>query len=909
MTAAPEGSGPAGLFAGMAADEAARLRELLGIGDDPPGPPIATAHDLSRRITERAAARLAEAEQSSLRGIRLPRVFAGHAVDSDATAKLIATTSLLVDLGVTQVQGVDLTEATVGLFADLDPDATEAFSSFTVGEAALRLGGLSAVPDPEAVLRATRTPRTVAQVRAGELPPNWVVVVARCLHAEAALTGEEPPELAEFLGRVTDLFATVTGWVNDGIGDLTMYDAYTPDMYLFAEPLASEIGDGWRTGLRRVLSDLDDLVEPGGAVVWGRSIGALGLSLTVELAALAARPGMSDRPGVWLERSRLASAELDRWFPGGVIAAHQGRNEMFYRGPARRLQMTFDVMDKLLTSARWLRDGAPVPLAGPADAWPDVDRLVVFADDTGAAAWTHRSHAVSFVLPNLRGWSTDYLPSLRGSGLFESPTSGHPCFLPVVRVGDDTLVPADLAVAIDHRPGGLDLRHAGWAPPGMTAAAEQAVAGARHATYTVEGRTVRVHDQMTFDAAAVDRIDSVSILVPELTDRPLDVSVEMDGERGAVTVLRIDTAGVAEWRSFWSELPVVHQIEVPVAPEIDLTWRVRPQVRVASSILYHGYDASLYGPLAGRCRVGQAPWPGGDLVHLVDRLRGFDVLHMAWPEWWSGTDPTRTAEVLDAVRASGVKVVWTMHNLLPHRWKTEDAAASYQQWALASDGVIHHSEWGRVEALATYEFRPDTLHLVNHHGHWGARFRAVDRGARAAIERELGWEPCAIRLAVIGSAREEKDLQMVIDAFHACARDDLQLVIRIAGHENVPDDPRIHVDHEPLPEKAFVRRMGAIDVLVMPFASRGMLTTGTAFDAIGAGVPAITSSWGFFDDVFAGADIRYGESAEDLRRCLDALTPERVEAARLATVARRTEFDWAPIADRHLAFLEAVTDR
>ena len=913
MTAAPDvpASGaaapaePAGLFADLAAEEAQRLRDEFGVDTQPPGPPVRTAHDLARRITERAAVRVAEAERSYLRGLRLPGVFAGHAVGSDTTAKLLATLSMLVDLGETEIGGVELAPAARALLDDLDPDATEAFSSYTVGEAVLRLGGLDAVAQPDLVVEATRTPRTIAQVRAGELPPNWVVVVARCLHAEARLTGTEPPELAEFVERAADLFATTSGWVNDGIGDLTMYDAYTPDMYLFAEPLAPVLGDGWHAGLRRVLADLDDLAEPGGAIVWGRSIGALGLSLTVELAALATRPGLSDDPGVWLERARLAAAELDRWFPGGVIAAHQGRAEMFYRGPARRLQMTYDVLDKLLTSAIWLRAVAAEPLAGPGTGWPDADRLVVFAEESGASAWTYRSRPLSFVLANLRGWSTDYLPSLRGPGLFECPTSGHPCFLPVVHVGDDTLVPADLAVAVDHRPRHLDVHHAGWAPAGMTAAADQAIAGDRHATYAVEGRSVVVHERLTFDPAAVDGIRSVSLAVPELADRPLDVTIE-----GAdATVLRIDTSGVAEWRSFWSEIPAVHQIEVPATPSVECTWRVRPQLRVASTILYHGYDRSLYDPLAGRLRVRQAPWPGADLARLVDALQEFDVLHVAWPEWWAGTDPARTSEVLDAVRASGVKVVWTMHNLLPHRWKTTDAAASYQRWAEAADGVIHHSDWGRTEALATYAYGDHTLHLVNHHGHWGDRYRRVDRSARADIERELGWEPCAIRVAVVGSARTEKDLQLVLDAFHAVDRDDVQLVIRLSGDETVPNDPRIHVDRDALPEKAFVRRMGAIDALVLPFAPTGMLTTGTAFDAIGAGIPAITSDWGFFDDVFAGADIRYGTSAEDLRRCFATLTPERIDAARAAMAARRSAFDWAPIAERHLEFLETVAER
>ncbi|MBW2431186.1 MAG: MFS transporter, partial [Deltaproteobacteria bacterium] len=47
--------------------------------------------------------------------------------------------------------------------------------------------------------------------------------------------------------------------------------------YLFAQPLADEIGPAWSEGLTAVLADLDDIAQPGGAVVWGRSVGALAL--------------------------------------------------------------------------------------------------------------------------------------------------------------------------------------------------------------------------------------------------------------------------------------------------------------------------------------------------------------------------------------------------------------------------------------------------------------------------------------------------------------------------------------------------------------------------------------------------------------------------------------------------------
>ena len=88
-----------------------------------------------------------------------------------------------------------------------------------------------------------------------------------------------------------------------------------------------------------------------------------------------------------------------------------------------------------------------------------------------------------------------------------------------------------------------------------------------------------------------------------------------------------------------------------------------------------------------------------------------------------------------------------------------------------------------------------------------------------------------------------------------------------------------------------------------------MLTTGTALDCLGASVPAITSHWDFFDETFAGADIRYGNTVEDLTRCLDELTSEALDRSRQALIDRRPAFDWGPIAGRTLAVLEAAALR
>ncbi len=471
-----------------------------------PEPPLArptTAGALADRLVATTSDKLTELEGSTATGLVLPSVHAGHVVGDDAVGDLLYVLGLLVECGVEEVAGVDLRNHIVATLARLDPVAVEAFASYRVAETVLRIGGLDAVPAGlhDTVLEAATSSKTLALLKDGaDIPPNFAVVGARCLRGVARLRDEGGADDASFVERVRTMFGTGEGWIDDGMGPWVQYDIYTPDVYLFAEPLLVDIGEPWRRGLQRVLDDLDDLAQPGGAVVWGRSIGALGLAMTVELAGLAVGHEIGGNRDRWIARAEAALDELDGWFPDGVIAAHQGRATMFYRGPHRRLQMTLDVYGKLLLAATGLRRRPEVTGAPPASIWPTVDRLVTFDPDRPAAVWTLRSPSLRYALPLLTGFSTDYAPSPRSPGLFEQPTSGYPVMVPAITGaprsgldGDDAvaLIPAGLPTSIDHEPGQLTVRHHGWAPCGNDADHPAAVGGSRTAVYRVDGRTLR----------------------------------------------------------------------------------------------------------------------------------------------------------------------------------------------------------------------------------------------------------------------------------------------------------------------------------------------------------------------------------------------------------------------------------
>ncbi|MEL7209442.1 MAG: hypothetical protein AAGK32_14595, partial [Actinomycetota bacterium] len=449
-------------------------------------------------------------------------------------------------------------------------------------------------------------------MRDDQMPPNYAIVVARCLAAQRALTGEDPDDWPEFLDRAGALFETSTGWIDDGPGALRHFDIYSPDMYLFAEPLAGDLGPAWSDGLGALLGDLDDLVQPGGAVVWGRSIGALALAMTIELAAVAARPDVHALPHPWFERADHARRELrSDWFDRGLVEAHRHRSTMFYRGPERRLQMTLDIVGKLLGASTELhRHEPPVDGTGVGPtAYGRVDRFVDCESAGSAGVWSHRSPHLTVAIPVMFGWSTDYLPTPRSPGTFEVPTSGPPCFVPTLHQGTTPLVPAGEAASAESSPGRLHLVHEGWAPVGQGPDGPGAFGGRRDATHRVEGRRLVVEEVLRLDEPAA--IDAVSVSVPETEGHALDVhaEVEADGETVPVPVRTVTTDGIAEWRSFWSSLVRVHQVDLAPAAEVRMRWSVTPQVRVADTILGHPYSDELYRPLAGRLVRRAAPPP------------------------------------------------------------------------------------------------------------------------------------------------------------------------------------------------------------------------------------------------------------------------------------------------------------
>lgn len=863
--------------------------------------------ELADRLVSLTEQVLADLEEHHASALELPRVYGGYVVGADARADLAFTLGLLHGEGIESVAGVDCATTALEIVRRLDGPATHSFYSYRAAETVLRLGGLDDNPrlaawtaaDHANVEAAIDSSAMLSMLDEGSLPKNYAVVLTRCEIARRAL-GRLPVDnrLDELLDTLRGLFGGLPyGWWDDFGG--ANYDMYTPDVYLFAEPFADELGDSWSRGLAAVLDDLAALATPGGAVSWGRSTGALGVVMNVELGATAAGRGIGADVAGWLGRADLATRALADWFDGGVVTAHQHRMTMGYRGPERRLQMTLDLLGKLLQAAHELRSAGEVTAATPGESFGRVDRLVRFEDERNAGAWAHRGGGLDFVLPLVGGMWGDYTPSPRWPGRFEvAVDSGrHIGWLPVIHADGSVRTVHGAPSALAHEPGVVTVTHDGFSTLDFGAGdeAKVPVEGTRTATYRVDGRSLVIDDTLTIERDP-STIDAVVVGIPEVEGHPLGVEFATEHPHTATVV---DTSGMQQHRSFWNEHGRIHELVLEPAEHLHYRCRVTPPLRVASTAYGHWYDRSLWSPLGDRVLEASA------VLHDPAAMSAFDVAHIHWPEWVSGLEPAQARHTIDCLRAAGVTIFWTQHNRVPHA--AQDATEIYEIWAAEADVVVHHSEYGRAVMEAAYTYGDHTVHAVIPHGHWGHMLEPMrPAGGREEAEAGQGMTPTGLRLGVVGAPRVQKDTQLVIDAVHASERDDIELWCWSRRDEDVPDDPRIHaLDYTMTEHHVYAKRLFTLDALVLPF-TEGMLTTGTIGDAIGAGVPALCSSWGYLREAMGDAGIYYGDTREELTACIDGLTPEMLATARAAIPARQAALDWAPIADATFDLIDGV---
>ncbi len=290
-----------------------------------------------------------------------------------------------------------------------------------------------------------------------------------------------------------------------------------------------------------------------------------------------------------------------------------------------------------------------------------------------------------------------------------------------------------------------------------------------------------------------------------------------------------------------------------------------------------------------------------------------DLVHLHWPEElyrWSGEGPpAQRAEhllrQLDALKAAGARLAWTVHNLAPHDHPDNPLDQRvYQAVIDRADLIVHHCECSRTLLAQRYQVG-DTAQLVAPHGHFGAYPAGGDR---AATRRRLGIAEDRVLFLHFGQVRGYKGLDLLLEGFRAARVPRRHLLIAgsyaiAPGSQSLAErlrlawvkrfSPRIRCEFRHVPDAEIGSLMAAADAVVL--AHRAVLNSGVAVLGMSFGKLVVGPDTGCLGEVLgAGVNETYlANDATALARALErAADPARIAAAhRNAAVARRWDWD------------------
>ncbi len=293
------------------------------------------------------------------------------------------------------------------------------------------------------------------------------------------------------------------------------------------------------------------------------------------------------------------------------------------------------------------------------------------------------------------------------------------------------------------------------------------------------------------------------------------------------------------------------------------------------------------------------------LAHLGHRVG----LHLHWlnrPLARATTEDEAAAAAqpfldrLDRLRASGVQLVWTVHNILPHEARFETLEAWFRGEVAARMDVIHVMAGTTARLVAPHFTLPaDRVLRVPHPAYAGAY---PDHLSQAQARHELGIAPDELVYLMLGGIRRYKGIDQLLDAWDDLPSDGKPRRLLVAGRPSGGPEigavlaratlhPNVLIQAGRIEIDAMQVYLRAADVVVLPYVRT--LNSGALMLAFTFGLPAIVPDNSGIAELVDGrngftfpTDDRSG-LVDALVRAGDLATP----AARAAAVATARSFD------------------
>ena len=234
-----------------------------------------------------------------------------------------------------------------------------------------------------------------------------------------------------------------------------------------------------------------------------------------------------------------------------------------------------------------------------------------------------------------------------------------------------------------------------------------------------------------------------------------------------------------------------------------------------------------------------------------------DILHLHWHHpFLLGSNMTKTiiksvsfiAELL-LLKLLGVKIVWTVHNIVSHEGNFEFLELFFTKFlAKLCNKIIVHSPSAKREVVKIYRTRESLIRVIPH-GNYINCYRNVISEVQAKNKLQLKAEK--IVFLYFGLIRHYKGIPELVEAFKKlnCPQAKLLIVGKPLNNKIAHDivkrcegNKNIETFFDFIPDDEIQIYMNAADVIVLPY--RDILTSGAVILAMSFAKPIIASAIG-----------------------------------------------------------------
>ncbi|MBC2605825.1 glycosyltransferase family 4 protein [Pelagicoccus albus] len=249
-----------------------------------------------------------------------------------------------------------------------------------------------------------------------------------------------------------------------------------------------------------------------------------------------------------------------------------------------------------------------------------------------------------------------------------------------------------------------------------------------------------------------------------------------------------------------------------------------------------------------------------------------DVVHLHWPPEfsWELSSMIKLAFFriwLEVMRVKGTRIVWTVHNLLPHDNRFRRANLNLcRSYASRCDTLICHSALARKVVLRSYRVNPEKVTVTPH----GNFIDVYPEGVgRVRFRENRGFSEQDVVVLFFGKIRAYKGLRKFIDSFARSSNTQIRFVVAGSiSSESLADELKRFAEREQrlslevgyVADSDLRDYFEMADFVALPYESS--LTSGAAVLAMSLGKACLATRTAGFESVLDDSGCIFYDSAE-----------------------------------------------